>query len=203
MLFLLWNLLLLFTGEILMRKKHFIFAILFIIILPECLYGAIIEKEFFSLDLLEGWATTEVTKKNGISFQIVSPTEQNMNAVITLNIYTFTLKKPLNFEKFLDTALLTPMKEEGLEIGEAIPMEEGYFFYRILTPPGGFIFAGIKDNLFDSLMVGAYNSELLNVIQSFRVLEERPYLLSMIKRAISIVNGTTQAIETKRKLLEK
>jgi hypothetical protein len=47
---------------------------------------------------------------------------------------------------------------------------------------------GSKDGFVDHITIAGFHPELANVLQSLRVLKERPYLLSMSKLALSIVD---------------
>jgi hypothetical protein len=164
-----------------MKNVYLSVIVLFCILFPSCLYGAVIKKEFYSIDVPEGWVVVNKIEDN---VMIISPMEQGIGASIAINT-----SKLMNQEE-LDVVSLVAnsVKSEGLDVGEAIQTREGYYILPILTRPGGYVFVGSKDNFFDYFMIFGFHPELKNVLQSVRVLKERPYLLSMSIFALSIVN---------------
>jgi hypothetical protein len=158
------------------------------IFFPSCLYGAVIEKEYFSIDLPDGWVVANETEQHLL---IVSPLEEGIN--VSLEINTYNISRSL--EDILLELVRKPFQDAGIKIGKEVQTKEGYCIMRIETLPGGFILAGLKDNHFDSVLIFGFHSELKNVLQSFRLLEKRPYLLEMSKFALSIVD---RAMEIKQ-----
>ncbi|MDR3075763.1 MAG: hypothetical protein LBU26_00555 [Synergistaceae bacterium] len=84
---------------------------LLILSLPGCLYGAVVEKEFFSVELPADWKISEENGNRYISFS--SPVRGSYAALLSITTYKIS---NLSSEKFLDMNL-EAIKNEGINIG--------------------------------------------------------------------------------------
>jgi hypothetical protein len=153
--------------------------------LPKSLYGMVIEKKYFSLDLPDGWIILE--EDGDINIVFTSPPYwQGVRALISI---TTQDNVTLTSEEFADMNVKI-MREKGYNLGEPIKVEEGYYIIPILTNPGGFLLLGIKDKLLDYMMIFNLHPEQTNILKSINILETRPYLSSMSKLAYSMINSS-------------
>jgi hypothetical protein len=148
------------------------------------LSAGMIEREFFSVNLPDGWVISD-DAKDFISFVCrVAPDEVKFFIAIT------NKSAHLNSKEFFDF-LVKPFHNTGIKTGEPQEGTGDYsdcYIIPIFPEPGGVIVASLKGEMADAItMFGdLHHPDLKRILLSLKASDERPYLKKLF-RAIALI----------------